>query len=146
VHQVGYYYKDSVCMFNFTFSLVYRHEFCDDVLRVAVVHIHRTMRQVYFLECETDSPIRAVPIRRIGKSLVSTPLFRFSGSMFLRFPLSEVGSMENCLWSFKSFHHSNECWFSHAGKHWDCSVMRCDAAWMRPHVSADGNPNSEQNR
>jgi hypothetical protein len=51
------------------------------------------MRQVYFLECETDNPIRAVPIRRIGKSLVSTPLFRFSGLMFLRFPLSEVGSM-----------------------------------------------------
>jgi hypothetical protein len=109
VHQVGFHYKDSVCMFNFTFCLVYRQEFCDDGLRVAVVHVHHTMRQVYFLECETDNPIRAVSIRRIGKSLISTLLFHFSGLMFLRFPLSKVGSVENSLLSFKSFQHSSEC-------------------------------------
>jgi hypothetical protein len=78
------------------------------------------------------------------KSLVYTPLFRFSDLMFLRFPLSEVGSVENSLLSFKSFQHSHECWFSHGGKHWDCRVMKCDAAWMRRHVSADGGPKSNK--
>jgi len=98
-----------VCVFNFTFCLVSRHVFYDVLFKVAVVYTHRTVREVSFLERDTDSTIRAVLMRRIEKVLCLRHSSAFSDLMFLHLPLSAAGNVENALLIFKPFQHWHEC-------------------------------------